>query len=291
MAKFCQDCGEKLSFFSSNALCKDCEAAWKVKLAKTEAELIARLDQAQAESTAKLTKIEKDIFETTEVTSEQLGLLKLQDKKLALQFYTRVYGKFVSDKELEEKELGVLQKIQTAFDLTNEDVEFDDRIRPYIYVNKIRQEGSLPSIDLQIAGSSPPVLKKGEVVHFADHAVLKEIKLVSLGYRGGSQGISFRITKRMSYRVGAHRGHIEKEDRFVETSRGALLITNQRLFLHPFPGHKPLSISLNKIISYQCFNNGIEIYKEGREKGYFFAIGKSGSVELFGLCLGHLLGQ
>jgi len=117
------------------------------------------------------------------------------------------------------------------------------------------------------------------------------LKSVSLGYSGGSHGISFPIAKGVRYRVGAHRGHAVKEDRFVETSQGFLLITNQRLFLHPYAGHKPLSIPLNKILAYQCFDNGIEVYKEGREKGYFFAIDKSSSVELFGLCLGHLLGQ
>ncbi len=149
----------------------------------------------------------------------------------------------------------------------------------------------MPTINLKIERGTPVVFKKGEVVHFADSCILKELKSVSLGYSGGSHGVSFRIAKGISYRVGAHRGHIVKEDRFVETSRGVLLITNQRLFLHPFAGHKPLSIPLNKILSYQCFNNGIEVYKEGREKGYFFAMDKSGSVELFGLCLGHLLGQ
>jgi hypothetical protein len=81
-----------------------------------------------------------------------------------------------------------------------------------------------------------------------------------------------------------------KEDRLVKTSMGVLIITNQRLFLHPFPGYKPLSIPLNKILSYQCYNNGIEVYKEGREKGYFLSMNKSGSVEVFGLCLGYLLG-
>lgn len=82
-----------------------------------------------------------------------------------------------------------------------------------------------------------------------------------------------------------------REDRLLETSRGVLIISNQRLLLHPSAGHKPLSIPLNKILSYQCFENGIEVYKEGREKGYFFSIDKGGSVETFGLCIGHLLKQ
>lgn len=269
MAKFCKNCGKKLSFFTSETLCKECKIAYESELSKVENEILA----------------------TKNITKQQLELLKKQDKNALLKLYSKVYDQFESDKELEEEEINTMLKIQEAFNLTNEDVKFDERVRPYIYVNTIRKEGTLPTINLQIEGGSPVVLKKGEVVHFVDRSILKELKSVSLGYSGGSHGVSFRIAKGISYRVGAHRGHIVKEDRFIATSRGVLLITNQRLFLHPFPGYKPISIPLNKILSYQCFNNGIEVYKEGKEKGYFFAIGKSGSVEIFGLCLGHLLGQ
>lgn len=280
MAKFCKNCGKKLSFFTSDMLCKDCKLAYEAKLSKIKAELSVELAQ-----------IEKEILETKNITKQQLQLLKKQDKESLLKLYYRVYKGFEDDKELEEGEIETLRKIQEEFDLTDEDVKFDERIRPYIYVNMIRKDGKLPSVELHIEGGGQVILKKGETVHFADSSVLKELKSVSLGYRGGSHGISFPIAKGIRYRVGAHRGHIVREDRFLETSRGVLIITNKRLFLHPFVGHKPLSIPLNKILSYQCFNNGIEVYKEGREKGYFFAIEKSGSVELFGLCFAHLLGQ
>ncbi|MGZ4951650.1 MAG: hypothetical protein ACXVI0_11150, partial [Halobacteriota archaeon] len=63
----------------------------------------------------------------------------------------------------------------------------------------------------------------------------------------------------------------------------------QRIVLQPTPGNKPVSIPLAKELSYNCYNNGIEMYKEGREKGYFFSVTDSGAVELFGVCLGFLL--
>jgi len=284
MAKFCQRCGRKLpffvSFFTKRVLCRDCEILYREELVRIQAELAAELD-----------KVGKEILANKNVTEQQLELLKKQDKNSLLKLYSNIYDQFVSDKELEEEEISVLTKIQKSFNLTNEDVKFDERVRPYIYVNTIRRKGTLPIVDLKMEPGSPVILKKGEVVHFLDIAVLKELKSVSLGYSGGSHGVSIRIAKGITYRVGAHRGHIVKEDRYVETSRGVLLITNQRLLLNPVAGYKPLSIPLNKILSYQCFSNGIEVYKEGREKGYFFAMNKSGSVELFGLCLGFLLRQ
>ncbi len=280
MAKLCKNCGKKLSFFTSETLCNMCKIAYE-KLNKER----KRVYESET------SKVEKEILENKKITEQHLELLRKQDIQSVIEFYSRLYDQFEADKELEEQEIETLQKIQEAFSLTNEDIKFDERIKPYIYVNAIKKEGEVPSIDLHIIGGSQAILKKNEIVHFADSAVLKELKSVSLGYSGGSHGISFPIVKGIRYRVGAHRGHIVKEDRLTETSQGALIITSQRLFLHPTPGCKPISIPLNKILSYQCFDNGIEVYKEGREKGYFFTIGKSGSVEIFGLCLGHLLGQ
>ncbi|MBU2008725.1 MAG: hypothetical protein KJ624_02555 [Chloroflexi bacterium] len=269
MAKYCPNCGRKLSFFSREGLCSECKTTQEVEL----------------------DEIEQQIEETKSVTEQQLELLKKHDRGALVKLFGRIYEQFEEDKELEEGEIAALQSIQDKLGLSIEEVQFNERIRPYIYVNTIRKEGKLPTVNLRVEGGGQVILKKGEVVHFADTASLKELRSVSLGYSGGSHGISFPIAKGVRYRVGAHRGHIVREDRYVETSRGALMITNQRLFLHPFPGQKPVSIPLDKILSYQCFDNGIEVYKEGREKGYLFTIGSSGSVEIFGLCLGKLSGQ
>jgi hypothetical protein len=134
----------------------------------------------------------------------------------------------------------------------------------------------------------PVILKKGEVAHYATPALLKEMRVVNLGYVGGSRGVGIRIMKGVSYRVGSHRGHIVKEDQLVQTSAGTLLVTNQRILLIPTSGNKPVAILLDKLQHYRCSENALEVYKEGREKGYFFIM-TAGSVEIFGICLGAML--
>jgi len=147
-----------------------------------------------------------------------------------INLYTKLYEDFEADNELEETEINTLKKVQDAFELSNEDVGFDDRVRPYIYVYAIKKEGALPTVNLQIEGGSPVVLKKSEVVHFADKTVLKEIKSVSLGYRGGSHGISFPIGGGIRYRVGAHKGHIVNDLRIQILTYSVCLVF---LFLLP----------------------------------------------------------
>jgi hypothetical protein len=239
----------------------------------------------------KLASIEKQIIDDHAVTDQQIEALKQYNKDDLIKLFVIVYEHYIINKELEAEEIEVLDKLQNSLSLANKEISYTDRIRPYLYVNKIRKDGGLLTVDLQIKGIEKPILKKDEVVHYAENAVLKEIRSVSLGYSGGSHGVSIRIAKGLSYRVGAHSGQIVREDRLVTISQGVLIVTSKRLFLQPLPGNKPASIPLEKILSYNCFENGLEVYKDGREKGYFFEMTQKGSIEIFSICLGQLLGK
>ena len=44
---------------------------------------------------------------------------------------------------------------------------------------------------------------------------------------------------------------------------------------------------LDKLHLYRCSENPLEVYKEGRQIGYFFTM-VPGDIEIFGICLGVL---
>ncbi|MGZ4906339.1 MAG: hypothetical protein ACXV3U_06690 [Halobacteriota archaeon] len=137
------------------------------------------------------------------------------------------------------------------------------------------------------------ILKRGEAMHYVTPTALKEIKMVSLGYSGGSHGVSIPLPIKIGgapirYRVGQSRGHVVKHDELQETSRGELLVTNQRLFLNPVGGHKPLSVPLGKIASFHVYENGLEVWQDGKERPYLFVLDAIAS-EICGLCLSKLL--
>lgn len=280
MAKSCEKCGAKLSFFQSvsgRSLCDRCNSIEK-----------AEKERLEAERKEKFSAIKSEIISSKMVQVDQIEFLKSFDKKDALNLFNEVFENFESDGELDKDEIESLVKLKSDIGLKDEEIRFEERIKPYIYVYCIRNENSLPIIDLTPSNGSNVVLKKNEIVHFITPIVLKEMKTVSLGYRGGSQGVSFRVMKGVSYRVGSHRGHVVKEDRLTETSRGALILTNKRIILHPLQGKKAVNIQLPKIISYNCYENGLEVYKDGREKAFFFETLDSGSSEIMGICLGFL---
>lgn len=293
--RICIDCGKKLGFFERGTRCKGCKSIYeeeqeRIRLAEQE-----ERERVEKERNAQLAEIENRIREAFDFNEEDSKFLRTWNKEILIELYNRLLSNFENDRELSEKELTVLNKLQEICGLSNDDIKFDDRVRPYVYAYMIREKKSLPTVHLNYNGVSPVILKKDEIVHFADTegTVLKEPRMVSMGYSGGSQGISFPIPgfKGVRYRVGSHRGHVMKEQQLVDTSKGFLVVTNQRLFLHPLPGNKPLSLPLTKILSYQAYNNGLEVYKEGREKGHLFFMQKSSSVELIGLCLSFLLAK
>ncbi len=277
MARYCQKCWKKLPWFSFRTICKECEETEKAEKIRSLKEYVN-----------KKPKIIEAITTQKEIPSESIELLQKQPKKILLDLYSEIYAIFTNDNELDEKEIQTLRKLQETFNLTNDEVKYEERVQPYIYVFWIRNKGILPTIELS-TGSLNIVLKKDERVHFYDFCILKEWKTVTLGYAGRSQGVSFRIAKGVTYRVGTHRGNLVREQFYVESSRGWLILTNQRLLLVPTKGSKQLNVPLKKIVSYQCYENGIELFVERREKGYLLTLTNSGAIEIFGLCLNFLL--
>ncbi|MBE3088674.1 MAG: hypothetical protein IMZ41_00160 [Actinobacteria bacterium] len=267
MSKLCKECGKRLSLFSSTSLCKECDKLLDDKYAG----------------------IRHNVLKNFDLKEEQTNfLINTFEKESLLDFYHEIYNILLFNKELKGNEIELLMKIKDSLNLSDEDVDFNRRIKPYIYINVIKEKNELPNFKLETFGFNI-ILKKNEKIHFADTAVLKEIKTKSIGYANSRSGVNFRIIKDVNYKTGAHEGSIVTKDRLIQFSRGVLVITNQRLFLNPFPGYRPVSISIDKILSFQAYQNGIEIYKEDSCDGYFFEIDNIGSVEIFGICLSFLL--
>ncbi|MCL5072426.1 MAG: hypothetical protein M1308_16275 [Actinobacteria bacterium] len=267
MAKLCKECGKKLPLFSSTSLCKECD-----KL----------LDSKYAE-------IKNNILKSFDLKEKQADFLKNTfEKESLLDFYHDIYNMLLLNKELGGNEIEFLAKIKNSLNLSDEDVDFNRRVKPYIYIDFIKGKNELPVFKLENFGFNI-ILKKNEKIHFADTAVLKEIKTKNIGYANSRSGVNFRIVKDVHYRIGSHEGIIVPKDRLIQFSGGVLVITNQRLFLNPFPGYRPVNIPLDQILSFQAYQNGIEIYREDRWEGFFFEINNTGSVEIFGICLSFLL--
>jgi hypothetical protein len=281
MAKTCKECSKKLPLFSNSFLCEECRKLIDETYIKIKNEVLKNFDIKQEQANYLKDKFEKD--ELLNFYSEIYKILISAKGLIANE-----YNLLVPSEGLKRNELELLLKIKDSLKLSNKDIDFDEKIQPYIYINIIKEKNELPHFKFEASGFNL-VLKKNEKIYFTDNAIIKEIRIKNLGYSEGRSGVSFRIIGGVDYKAGEHKGNIVNEDRLVQISKGMLIVTSQRLLLNPFPGSRPLSIMLDKILSYQAYQNGIEVYREDIRKGYFFKIDNIGSVEVFGICLSFLL--
>ena len=110
-------------------------------------------------------------------------------------------------------------------------------------------------------------LTKNEVCHFAGDASFCKIKQQTVGYEGGSHGVSFRVMKGVNFRVGNYKGHYIKEE-IIDKTNGSIYLTNKRII---FSAVKNSSvIRYTDIINLGIVDNLLQIQTEKRT--YLFQV-------------------
>ncbi len=101
------------------------------------------------------------------------------------------------------------------------------------------------------------ILQKNEIAHWEETANLLEEKVIKRGYVGRSQGVSFRIAKGITYRVGESKGQLVSESAIIPIATGRFVITNKRAV---FSGdRKSFNIKLDSIINVEMYSDGLNI--------------------------------
>ena len=114
------------------------------------------------------------------------------------------------------------------------------------------------------------MLRRGEQALWRADAATLEEQVLRREYRGASQGVSVRLMKGVTYRVGATRGHSVEQRGVIETSRGELTVTDSRLiYLAP---QKSLELPYSTFVGLSGFRDALSI-----------SIGGSGETSTFKL--------
>lgn len=128
-----------------------------------------------------------------------------------------------------------------------------------IIEERMNNKELIPTLEFSDYGIVP-FLKKESLIYAEEPTDLYQTKK-KVSYIGGSQGASFRIAKGISYRVGASKGNriVSEEEEYV--CSGIFLFSTAGIY---FKGtRKSLKIRYNKIVSLECFNDGLLILKDG----------------------------
>lgn len=183
---------------------------------------------------------------------ELLMEAELTDKQQLQGFikaYKKAYEHVVSDEIVTQQEHEALQRIQKLFNIPSDKISAELEVLGKHRVLRQIQSGILPTCHTNI------ILKKGEVAHFSYFADLIEERAVRGRYQGGSAGVSFRVAKGVSFRVGQSRGTYKSDREPVAVSSGKLIVTNKRIV---FDGDKKgFNITIGQLLSYEVFDNSI----------------------------------
>ncbi len=113
-------------------------------------------------------------------------------------------------------------------------------------------------------------LTKNEVCHFVGDASFCKVKQETKGYEGGSRGVSFRVMKGVSFRVGNYKGHPIKEEVIDKTS-GIIYLTSKKIVFSALTHSRV--IKYKDIINLNVFETMLQIQTEDR--AYLFEIADS----------------
>ena len=127
-----------------------------------------------------------------------------------------------------------------------------DCIKYLIPAVKVASVAMLPEGQpLPVVRSQGAIVGNGETCHYSKPATFVKTKNVVVGHTGGHGGVSIRVAKGMSYRIGqsqstAIRGNVQ------EKTSGILTVTNKRIIFSANKGafDKPIS-SLSSITPYK----------------------------------------
>jgi hypothetical protein len=179
----------------------------------------------------------------------------------------RAYAdKLLADDLLSAEEEEAFGEVTDALGITDVDFQttFAD-VRNRLVVARMN-DGRLNVIE------EPHVMtKQDEVVHLETAAQLMKETAVR-EWRGGTQGVSFRIAKGVSYRTGAIRGRsvvVGTEMKVVD--EGILAVTSQRV---AYMGNKTMELQYRKLMNIDVFSDGVRIHVSNRQNAPLFRLGK-----------------
>jgi hypothetical protein len=195
------------------------------------------------------------------------------NKNIAGNIYKNAVQRAIADNEVTISEQETLEQLAKKLNLNVDELNLDkstDETYNYLVFLNALNNGYLPS-----STNSAIVLQKNEVAHWEVSANLLTSKIVTTGYSGGSQGVSLRVMKGVSYRVGASKSRPIKEQVSVKHP-GVLVVTSKRIVFSS--STKSFTIPFTQLISFDPYSDGLGLQKGNGS--YLLSLSNNKSAEL-----------
>lgn len=215
----------------------------------------------------------------------ELKSIELQSLKTIV--FNELVGAYLADRRITNSEKQSILSVGQALEIDQGEMRrIDEKIQFYWYLDYIE---TCPFEMLPASGNPDVVLRRGEVQYSAIPGQMLEERVVSRRTVGASHGVSIRLMKGVSYRVGQSRGEMISESGIVPVSVGDFVITNQRLI---FSGdRKSFNTTYDKILDYELFSDGIRLSTTNKQKPTTLQFYSRESAEATGIYISRVLNQ
>ena len=204
-------------------------------------------------------KVTKEELEELDRKKIEFGLTDVDINEMRVNSYAKAFTAIKADKQVTKEEEQELEKIQKYLGIADGEIQSDKKELARLRLLYEIQQGNIPTV-----AATNLVMQKDEKAYWSEPAILAEEKVINRSYVGGSRGVSLRVMKGVSYRIGSYRGHVINETGVVAVSNGALIVTSKRFI---FQGDKKsFAVKLDKILNIQIFTNGIHFSESNRSK-------------------------
>lgn len=252
----------------------------------------------KAEQIEQLQKLLWQVVSDGVITDEELELLRHFNAESVLTpeesyevrdaVFSHVLSSFMADRRLSQTERNSIMNIATRLGVSSSRMAEVHSLVDYYSLLETFQTCPFNQLPHN-AGASGILLQKGEMDYFCHSANLLEERVVRSQVVGRSSGVSIRIMKGVSYRVGQSRGTIQSERDWVPVSLGDFVITNQRLI---FSGdRKSVNAPLSKLLDVDVLADGIRFSLTNRQKAITVQFFTPQSTEIAATVLSRVLNQ
>ena len=199
--------------------------------------------------------------ELVQLSTDMAQLITLPDR---IKLFDRVVNVAVDDYVVTEREREKLENAARILSLPDEWI-----IEQRTKINRLYQANRIATGAAGQVMPSRAILKKNEVAAVEVDASLMGTERTRI-YQGGSRGVSFRVAKGVSFRVGTHQGTSRSVENEIVVTNGELVVTNKRVI---FTGdQKSFSFNMDRLISFDLGIDGVIFHLENRVKPYYLQL-------------------
>lgn len=244
----CIHCGHPAGWLKSRH--KECDDRYKA----TRQQLVQRVSAGirQNEPFEAITAAVKPLAREGFVRGEELS-------EVMLEAWADAMDRFFADQLIStDEEARLMGFVQNS--------GLEQRLRGLPAFRKLAQAAVLRDLSngviqsrVQFTGSMPN-LQRGETLVWVFPGTEYLEDRIRREYVGTSQGVSFRVMKGVTYRVGGSKGHaVERQER-VSLGTGTLFVTDKHLY---FAGDQhSFRVPYAKIVSFNQYSNGLGIMRD-----------------------------